>query len=119
MSDTADTFKETQDTPGYDVSPPPPPSYSYQAQQPPPYSAAPAMYPPPKVETTCTSQPTSGYESFRDIIPESQSDTTPLIASSSFDDKTVRRGFVRKVCTTLSFNFWMLTSGMSAFIQKS
>ncbi|KAM7379696.1 hypothetical protein PAMP_005230 [Pampus punctatissimus] len=85
MSDTADqiTSTETQDALGSESSPPP---YSYQQQQPPPYSAAPAMYPPTKIETTYTHQPTSGYESFRDINPE---DTTPLLASSSFDDKTV------------------------------
>lgn len=100
MSDTADllTSKETQDAPGYDVSSPPL-SYSYQGQQPPPYSAGPAMYPPSKEATTCTHQPTTGYETFQDICPEALSDTTPLIASSSFDDKSVRRGFIRKVCT--------------------
>ncbi|XP_078119508.1 protein lifeguard 1 [Sander vitreus] len=96
MSDT-----ETQDAPGYDASSPPP-LYSYRGQQPPPYSAAPAMYPPPKTDTTYTHQPTTGYESFRDIIPEASSDTTPLIASSSFDDKTVRRAFVRKVFSILT-----------------
>lgn len=99
MSDTADylTSKETQDTPTYDASSPPP-AYSYQGEQPPPYSAAPSTYSPPKAETTCTYEPIGGYESFRDICPEAPSDTTPLISSSSFDDKTVRRGFVRKVC---------------------
>lgn len=99
MSDTEDhlTSKERQDTTGPDVSSTPP---SYQEQQPPPYSAAPEMYPPAKIQTTCTYQPTSGYESFRDINPEALSDTTPLIASSSFDDRTVRMGFVRKVCAT-------------------
>ncbi|KAF1384102.1 hypothetical protein PFLUV_G00138790 [Perca fluviatilis] len=96
MSDT-----ETQDAPGYDASSPPP-LYSYQGQQPPPYSAAPAMYPPPKIDATYAHQPTTGYESFRDIIPEASSDTTPLIASSSFNDKTVRRAFVRKVFSILT-----------------
>ncbi|XP_031153971.1 protein lifeguard 1 [Sander lucioperca] len=93
--------KETQDAPGYDASSPPP-LYSYQGQQPTPYSAAPAMYPPPKTDTTYTHQPTTGYESFRDIIPEASSDTTPLIVSSSFNDKTVRRAFVRKVFSILT-----------------
>ncbi|KAI3374688.1 hypothetical protein L3Q82_021257 [Scortum barcoo] len=83
MTTTADQPKEAQDAPGYDAAPSPP-SYSYQNEQPPPYSAA-ATYPPPKVETTDT----FGYESFRDICPEDPSDTTPLVASSSFDDKTV------------------------------
>ncbi|XP_028449187.1 protein lifeguard 1 isoform X1 [Perca flavescens] len=96
MSDT-----ETQNTPGYDASSPPQ-LYSYQGQQPPPYSAAPAMYTPPKIDATYAHQPTTGYESFRDIIPEASSDTTPLIASSSFNDKTVRRAFVRKVFSILT-----------------
>lgn len=97
MSDTAEliTSEETQDVVS---SLPPPPPYTYQGQDPPPYSATPAMYCPPKVETTCPYQPTT-YVSFRDINPE-LADTTPLTASSSFDDKIVRQGFVRKVCTT-------------------
>ncbi|GLD50767.1 protein lifeguard 1-like protein [Lates japonicus] len=90
MSDTADpiTSKEAQDAAGSDMSSPPP-AYPYHGQQPPPYSATPDMYSPPKTETTCIHQPCTGYESFRDIIPDAQSDTTPLTASSSFDDKTV------------------------------
>ncbi len=101
MSDTAEqpTSKESQDAAGYDVSSQEPPPYSYQGQQPPPYSAAPAIYPPPKAETTRSDQSTSGYESFRDINPEASSDAAPTIASSSFDDRAVRRGFVRKVRT--------------------
>ncbi|XP_076004499.1 protein lifeguard 1-like [Genypterus blacodes] len=85
--------KETQDVPGSDLSSPP--AYTYQAQEPPPYSAAPATYSPSKMQTEPT---TGGYQSFRDIQQEiDTSDTSPLLASSSFDDSTVRRGFVRKV----------------------
>lgn len=88
MPDTTDsTSKQTPDIPGTDVSSPPP--YSYQGEQPPPYSG-PEIYASPK-----TGQPATGYESLCDIIP---SETTPIISSSSFDDRTVRRGFVRKVC---------------------
>ncbi|XP_044076705.1 protein lifeguard 1 isoform X2 [Siniperca chuatsi] len=120
MSGTADslTSKETQDAPGYDVSSPAP-SYSYQGQQPPPYSATPATYPPPKVDTTYTCQPTSGYESFRDICPEAPEDTTPLIASSSFDDKTVRRGFVKKVFSILTLQLLFTFSVVCVFTFSS
>lgn len=103
MSNTADflTPKETEDAPGYEVSSAPP-SYAYQGEQPPPYSAAMPTHPPSKVDTTYTHQPTTVYESFRDVIPEAPLETTPLIASSSFDDETVRRGFVRKVFAILT-----------------
>eukprot|EP00064_Thunnus_orientalis_P019615 superscaffoldBa00004983_g19739 len=108
MSNTADSLtpEETQDAAVSDVSPP---AYSYQEQQPPPYSAAPPMYTPAKIETAYTYQPTSGYESFRDIIPESVPDTTPLTSSCSFDDKTVRMAFVRKAVVTLSLSYMVGT----------
>ncbi|XP_037618837.1 protein lifeguard 3-like [Sebastes umbrosus] len=121
MSDTADslTSKETQDAPGYDVSSPPPPppplSYSSEGQQPPPYSAALAMCPPPKIETTCTYQPTTGYDSFPDVSPKASSDTTPLKSSSSFDDKTVRRTFIRKVFSILAVQLLFTFSVMCVF----
>ncbi|XP_031721106.1 protein lifeguard 1-like [Anarrhichthys ocellatus] len=110
--------KETQDAPGYDESSPPP-LYSYEGQQPPPYSAAPAMCPPSKIETTCIYQPTTGYESFQDICPEASSDTTPLIASSSFDDKTVRRAFVRKVFSILTLQLLFTFSVVCVFTFSS
>nr|XP_046263803.1 protein lifeguard 1 isoform X2 [Scatophagus argus] len=121
MSDTADrlTSTETKDAPGYDVSSPPP-SYSYQEQPPPPYSAAPAaMHPPPKVESTYIHQPTGGYESFRDINPEAESDTTPLLSSQSFDDRTVRRGFVRKVFSILTLQLLFTFSVVCVFTFSS
>ncbi|KAF0046657.1 hypothetical protein F2P81_000290 [Scophthalmus maximus] len=104
MSDMAVTSKETQDAPGSDTSAPPPPPYSYQGQQPPPYTTDPAMYFPPKTEATCINQPGAGY-----ICPEAQWDETPIPASSSFDDKTVRRAFVRKVVVTLSMSYMVGT----------
>ncbi|XP_054452112.1 protein lifeguard 1-like [Anoplopoma fimbria] len=121
MSDTSEphTSKETLDAPRYDVPSTPPPLYSYEGQQPPPYSAAPEMYPPPKVETNCINQPTTGYESFADICPEASSDTTPLMASSSFDDKTVRRAFVRKVFSILTLQLLFTFSVVCVFTFSS
>ncbi|XP_022613855.1 protein lifeguard 1-like [Seriola dumerili] len=120
MSDTADPIarKEMQYVPDSDVSSPPP-SYSYQGQQPPPYSAAPDMYYPPKAETTCISQPGTAYESFSDISPDAPSDTTPLIASSAFDDKTVRRAFVRKVFCILTVQLLFTFSVVCVFTFSS
>ncbi|XP_060901318.1 protein lifeguard 1 [Labrus mixtus] len=100
MSDTSDSLTpmEKQEAVGYDVSSqPPPPSYSYPEQQPPPYSADPSVFPPSKEETACISQPTSECPSVSDMNPEAPPDSTPPEKSSPFDDKTVRRGFVRKV----------------------
>ncbi|KAM6919782.1 protein lifeguard 2-like [Lycodopsis pacificus] len=117
MSDTAEhlTSRETQDAPGYDESSPPPPLYSYEGRPPPPYSAALEMCPPSKIEKICIYQPTAGYESFRDICPEASSDTTPLIASSSFDDKTVRRAFVRKAFSILTLQLLFIFSVVCVF----
>lgn len=100
MSNTAEvlTPRETKDAPAHDVSTPPP-SYSYQGQEPPTYSEATAVCLPSSVAATHNHEPPSAYESFRDMSPDAPSHTTPLIASSSFDDESVRRGFVRKVCT--------------------
>ncbi|KAF7657900.1 hypothetical protein LDENG_00020670 [Lucifuga dentata] len=53
------------------------------------------MYPPPKSQTTHASQPDMGHQSFSGSEPSS--DSTALIASSPFDDRAVRRGFIRKV----------------------
>ncbi|XP_074508145.1 protein lifeguard 1-like [Sebastes fasciatus] len=123
MSDTADflTSKETQDAPVYDVSSPPPPplpSYSSEGQQPPPYSATPEKYPPPETETTCADEPTTGDESC-DISPEALSDTTSPIASSPFDDKTVRRAFIRKVFSILTVQLLFTFSVVCVFTFSS
>uniref|UniRef100_UPI0037E92E18 protein lifeguard 1 n=1 Tax=Semicossyphus pulcher TaxID=241346 RepID=UPI0037E92E18 len=123
MSDTADglTSKETHNAPAYDASflpPQPPPSYSYQEQQPPPYSAAPG-YPPIKAETSCPYQPTSGYQSFGDINQEAPTDQTPIIDSSSFDDTTVRRAFVRKVFGILTLMLLFTFSVVCVFTFSS
>lgn len=84
--------KQTPDCHGYsDASVPPP--YSYQEQQPPAYSADESAH---RSEVVA-----AGYASFQDIIPEATSETTPMLSSWSFEDKTVRRAFVRKVCLLL------------------
>ncbi|XP_040910567.1 protein lifeguard 1 [Toxotes jaculatrix] len=113
MSHTANPVM-SKETPASDMSSPPPP-YPYQGEQPPPYSEAATMYSPPKTETTCVYQPASGYESFRDIIPEAQTDTAALIASSSFEDKTVRRGFVIKVFSILTLQLLFTFSVVCVF----
>ncbi|XP_056276589.1 protein lifeguard 1 [Pseudoliparis swirei] len=121
MSDTAEPLppRETLDAPRDEVPPPPPPLYTPKGQQPPPYAAAPELCPPPKAETTCIYQPTTGYESFRDISPEASSDTTPLTASSSFEDKTVRRAFVRKVFCILTLQLLFTFSVACVFTFSS
>nr|XP_019962773.1 PREDICTED: protein lifeguard 1-like [Paralichthys olivaceus]XP_019962774.1 PREDICTED: protein lifeguard 1-like [Paralichthys olivaceus]XP_019962775.1 PREDICTED: protein lifeguard 1-like [Paralichthys olivaceus]XP_019962776.1 PREDICTED: protein lifeguard 1-like [Paralichthys olivaceus] len=119
MSDSSDPIasKETQDAPVSEMSSSPPP-YSYQQQPPPAYSTVPAMYCPTKTETACTDQP-AAYESFHDICPETQSDTTPPVASSSFDDKTVRRGFVRKVFCIVTLQLLFTFSVVCVFTFSS
>ncbi|XP_029379864.1 protein lifeguard 1 [Echeneis naucrates] len=116
MSDTADFIapKERQEASGSHMSPSPPP-YSFEGQQPPPYSAAPETY----SETTCTYQPVTGYESFQDIGLNVPTDTTPLLASSSFEDKTVRRGFVRKVFGILTVQLLFTFSVVCVFTFSS
>ncbi|XP_072219790.1 protein lifeguard 1 [Leuresthes tenuis] len=115
MSETSS--KQTMAAPSFDSFTPLP--YSYQEQQPPPYSAAPAMYNPPKADTAHTYQPSTGYESFQDIIPEAASETTPFISSSSFDDKSVRRGFVRKVFAILTLQLLFTFSVVCVFTFSS
>ncbi|XP_034470545.1 protein lifeguard 1 [Hippoglossus hippoglossus] len=110
MSDASDPEKS---------SPPPPPPYSYHQQPPPAYSTVPVMYCPTKTETTCISQPAPVYESFQDILPEIQSDTTPPIDSSAFDDKLVRRGFVRKVFSILTLQLVFTFSVVCVFTFSS
>lgn len=114
MSHTTDQLAttETQDVPDYDVSAPPL-SYSYQDQQPPPYSEAPI------IETTPPIQPVTKYESFRDIIPEAPSYPTPDIVSASFDDKAVRRGFVRKVFSIVTLQLLFTFSVVCVFTFSS
>ncbi|XP_062259846.1 protein lifeguard 1 [Platichthys flesus] len=101
MSDTSDPEKSS---PPPSPPPPssPPPSYSYQQQPPPAYSQVPAVYCPTMTEATCSSEPAPVCESFKDTLPETQSDPTAPIEPSPFEDKLVRRGFVRKVFSILT-----------------
>ncbi|XP_061587029.1 protein lifeguard 1 [Cololabis saira] len=114
MSDTTSSpSKPTPGAPGNDASSPPP--YSYQGEDPPPYDG-PATYNLPKAEPACISHPTTQYESFCDINPP---ETTPFISSSSFDDKTVRRGFVRKVFSILTLQLLFTFSVVCVFTFSS
>lgn len=120
MSVTAEhvTSKEAPSVPDADTSSPPPsppPPYSNQEQELPPYSAAPPVYPPLKTESTSICQPGASYEPSADVDPEATPQTASITDSSPFDDKTVRRGFVRKVGTVLTH----LLLQVLAFIQKS
>ncbi|XP_034021268.1 LOW QUALITY PROTEIN: protein lifeguard 1, partial [Thalassophryne amazonica] len=63
----------------------------------------------------CSSGAVTGYESFSDKRPETPTDTTPLISSSSFDDKTVRRGFVRKVFSIVTLQLVFTFTVVSLF----
>ncbi|KAK5889422.1 hypothetical protein CesoFtcFv8_015429 [Champsocephalus esox] len=127
MSDTTDllTSRDTQDAPGDDASSLPLPYQGeqplpYQGEQPPPYQGEqPPPYSAAKTDTTWTQQSSTGYESFRDIIPERLPDTTPLIASSSFDDKIVRRAFVRKVFSILTLQLLFTFSVVCVFTFSS
>ncbi|XP_035527135.1 protein lifeguard 1 [Morone saxatilis] len=118
MSDAAEPVAstETKEAPGPDVSSSPPspsPPYPYEEQQPPPYSAAPEMYPELKVET-------AGTEFLQDVVQEAlDPDTSPPITSSAFDDKTVRRAFVRKVFCILTIQLLFTFSVVCVFTFSS
>ncbi|XP_047444510.1 protein lifeguard 1 [Mugil cephalus] len=117
MSDTADAVAtiQAQDASSPDVSSPPsPPKYSCPEQPPPPYSASSGMYSPPK---THAPPQHSAYESFRDINPEEASDQTPLL--SSVDDRTVRRGFIRKVFCIVTLQLLFTFSVVCVFTFSS
>lgn len=103
MTDTASDFLQpaTEDAPEADVSSqltsPAPPSYNAIEPQPPPYSATPEMYPPPKGEPNYAFEPTDECPPVSNMNPEDSPDTSQPVVASAFEDKTVRRGFVRKV----------------------
>lgn len=54
-----------------------------------------------------------------DLRLETPSDTTPLICSSAFDDKTVRRGFIRKVYSILTLQLLFTFSVVCVFTFSS
>lgn len=105
MSDAADPDIPTvaQGVPVPDVSfptaPPPPYPEPEPGQDPPPYSAAaPGMYlPPEKSEAAGVSEP--GFVGPGcDTLDNVEVLTAEASESNPFDDKTVQRAFVRKVC---------------------
>ncbi|KAJ8272578.1 hypothetical protein GJAV_G00090870 [Gymnothorax javanicus] len=88
---------------------------------PPPYSASPALYPPPSLgedeskisEQQCPPEYTSGV----DPMPE---DTVSTLWVSSFEDKTIRRAFIRKVFSvvTLQLVFTFSVVCLFTFSEK-
>nr|XP_057937836.1 protein lifeguard 1 [Doryrhamphus excisus] len=95
MSELAETVVEPTFV---DVSTPPPPPYNEEEQQqqpPPPYSEDLSGDPEVKGDTAeCESSP--------DTKPESAPEVVPLYESPAFQDKAVRRAFVRKVFSILT-----------------
>ncbi|KAJ8011789.1 hypothetical protein DPEC_G00061900 [Dallia pectoralis] len=97
MTDTQkDVNTEAQDAPRYNL-----PSYypKEEAQmdpsqhlQPPPYSAAPASYP-PQEGGVVPPIPPEEFNSVGEPVPV----TNSAVLMSSFDDKTIRKAFIRKV----------------------
>ncbi|KAM9719846.1 protein lifeguard 1 [Menidia menidia] len=101
------------------VPPRPPPPCPHGEQQPPPYSAAPPTCPLSTGGAAHSHQASTGYQSFHDILPQEASETTPIISSSSFDDKSVRRGFVRKVFGLLTLQLLFTFSVVCVFTFSS
>ncbi|XP_028987838.1 protein lifeguard 1 [Betta splendens] len=120
MSDTAldvATHEATPD-PGCDSFSPPttPPPPSYDEQQLPPHFEAPPMYPEPQTEEKC--HPDTADESFANIDTEAPTDMTET-APSPFEDKTVRRAFVRKVFSILTLQLLFTFSVVCVFTFSS
>lgn len=105
MSHTVDS-DESKEAPVSEPSPPP--VYSYEPLPPPPYPVDPETYPPLKTEAACT------YQS----ITSPSADETPL-TSSAFDDKTVRRAFVRKVFSILTLQLLFTFTVVCVFTFSS
>uniref|UniRef100_A0A1A7WN13 Glutamate receptor, ionotropic, N-methyl D-aspartate-associated protein 1 (Glutamate binding) n=2 Tax=Iconisemion striatum TaxID=60296 RepID=A0A1A7WN13_9TELE len=118
MSDPTEPLLSKKNQGPYEASPDPPP-YSYNDQPPPAYPAAPEMYNPPISEIGATYQSSMGYQSFCDIDPEMESETTPIISSLSFDDEAVRRGFVRKVFGILTLQLLFTFTVVCVFTFSS
>lgn len=89
MSNTGGSLPCESDS-SYDSDAPSPPPY--QERPPPPYRASNDTLP-----RQDTYQPPTRDKNFHYPNPEAPSESTPLVSSSSFEDKAVRRGFVRKV----------------------
>ncbi|XP_061654517.1 protein lifeguard 1 isoform X2 [Phyllopteryx taeniolatus] len=101
---------------GSDLStqPPPPPYDESVQQEPPPYSQDLLEDGEPKDETT-GAEAMEGDESSPDTKPEGQAEDVPLAETSAFEDKTVRRAFVRKVFCILTLQLVFTFSVVSVF----
>ncbi|XP_077472078.1 protein lifeguard 1 [Stigmatopora argus] len=93
----------------------PPPPYEEPVQQdPPPYSQDLLADGEPKGETTGGDM-VEGEQSSPETKAEGQSEDVPLAETSAFDDKTVRRAFVRKVFCILTLQLVFTFSVVSIF----
>ncbi|XP_061549854.1 protein lifeguard 1 [Phycodurus eques] len=98
----------------WSTQPPPPPYDESVQQEPPPYSQDLLEDGEPKDETT-GAQAMEGDESSPDTKPEDQAEDVPLAETSAFEDKTVRRAFVRKVFCILTLQLVFTFSVVSVF----
>ncbi|XP_057713751.1 protein lifeguard 1 [Corythoichthys intestinalis] len=93
---------------------PPPPYEEPVQQEPPPYSQDLLNDGEPKGETTgCDVE--EGDQSSPETKAEGQSEDPPLAETSAFDDKTVRRAFVRKVFSILTLQLVFTFSVVCVF----
>ncbi|XP_011484326.1 protein lifeguard 1-like [Oryzias latipes] len=107
MSNTGRSLPCESDS-SYDSDAPSPPPY--QERPPPPYRASNDTLP-----RQDTYQPPTRDKNFHYPNPEAPSESTPLVSSSSFEDKAVRRGFVRKVFGLLTLQLLFTFSAVSVF----
>ncbi|XP_077581071.1 protein lifeguard 1 [Stigmatopora nigra] len=93
----------------------PPPPYEEPVQQdPPPYSQDLLVDGEPKGEITVGNM-VEGEQSSPETKAEGQLEDVPLAETSAFDDKTVRRAFVRKVFCILTLQLVFTFSVVSVF----
>ncbi|XP_019748512.1 protein lifeguard 1 [Hippocampus comes] len=118
MSDLGETTFEPS---GSDVSaqPSPPPYEEPIQQDPPPYSQDLVVeHDEPKGETM-ECNVAEGDQPCPEMKAEGQSEEVPLAETSAFDDKTVRRAFVRKVFSILTLQLVFTFSVVSVFTFSS
>ncbi|XP_061696005.1 protein lifeguard 1 isoform X3 [Syngnathoides biaculeatus] len=114
MSDQGETMFEPS---GSDLSTQlPPPLYDESIQQePPPYPQDVIEDGEPKDETTGAEGDMEGDESAPETKSEGQAEDVPLAETSAFEDKTVRRAFVRKVFCILTLQLVFTFSVVCVF----
>ncbi|XP_077381489.1 protein lifeguard 1 [Festucalex cinctus] len=113
MSDKGETMFEPSAS-DLSVQPPPPPYEEPVQQEPPPYSQDVLEDGEPKGEAAGCDV-TEGEQSCPDTKAEGQSEEVPLAETSAFEDKTVRRAFVRKVFCILTVQLVITFSVVSVF----